>query len=74
LHDFNASQGVVTYDPFPPEVCNADFNLDVDPLLASVKRGDAFGINLGEVYSPGKFYMTHIDNVSVLEKMTEDLK
>lgn len=55
-------------------MCNADFKLETDQLIDELNEGDTFEINFGEVHTPGKFYITHIERMQLLQDMMSDLK
>ena len=74
LFDVRVTQGEVTYDPFPPDVCNADFRLETDPIVQALKPGETFAIGFGEIYTPAKFYVTHYKRAGLLVDLMADLK
>lgn len=67
-------QASYNYNPFPQEVCGPAFVLEPDHSVDKLVPGETFKVAMGEIYTPGKFFIHLKQNEPILRMMMEDLQ
>lgn len=67
-------QASYNFNPFPEEVCGPTFVLERDHSIDNLVPGETFKVVMGEIYTPGKFFIHLKQNEPILRMMMEDLQ